>query len=187
LNAPGIKAFRLMLEGFYVRPFSDRVKSRNGLHLCHESLLRLYYMKTALTLVIALFAVSIAFGQVTIKPGIGLNWTDYSKGQDDGTFNMKTGWYAGASALFGNKIYVELGVFYVKKTTEFEATQAGVTTRTSTRDDFPLNSPAQWSRQRDPWSLGCHRECKRPDRHNWRFFRHDSLPQRTDRLIQRDP
>ena len=88
-------------------------------------------MRKALTLLVALFAVSVAFGQVTLKPGIGLNWTDFSKNPDDGSFKMKTGWHVGASALFGNKIYGELGAFYVEKTTEFSSTQAGVETTTN--------------------------------------------------------
>ena len=83
-------------------------------------------MKKFFTLMLFAMTASVMSGQVTLKPGIGLNWTDFSKTQDDGDFKAKVGWHVGASALFGNKIYGELGVFYVEKTTNFVSSTSGV-------------------------------------------------------------
>lgn len=71
-----------------------------------------------------LFAASMLFvcalqAQTTIKPAIGLNFTDWSYNDADGDFKAKAGWQIGGSVAFGKKFYVEPGIFYVGKSTEF--------------------------------------------------------------------
>lgn len=61
----------------------------------------------------------------TIKPAVGLNFTDWSKNPSTGEVKSRAGWQLGGSIAFGKKFYVEPGVFYVGKATEFvsESTQ----------------------------------------------------------------
>ena len=67
---------------------------------------------------------SIGLGQVsvsqTIKPGVGLNFTDVVA-NGGGTASGRTGWQFGASVAFGQKIYVEPGIFYQSKSAEFSS------------------------------------------------------------------
>ncbi|HEY6503530.1 MAG TPA: outer membrane beta-barrel protein [Chitinophagaceae bacterium] len=56
--------------------------------------------------------------QLTIKPGIGLNVTDYSKDPWTGEAKAKTGWQIGGTVAFGKRLYFETGLFYVGKSTE---------------------------------------------------------------------
>jgi hypothetical protein len=67
---------------------------------------------------------SIGLGKVcvsqTIKPGVGLNFTDVV-GNGDGTASGRTGWQFGASVAFGKKIYVEPGIFYQSKSANFSS------------------------------------------------------------------
>jgi hypothetical protein len=58
--------------------------------------------------------------QTTIKPTVGLNFTDWSKDDATGEFKAKAGWQIGGSVAFGKKFYVEPGLFYVGKSTEFQ-------------------------------------------------------------------
>ena len=58
--------------------------------------------------------------QTTIKPTVGLNFTDWSKDPaSGGEFKAKAGWQIGGSVAFGKKFYVEPGLFYVGKSTDF--------------------------------------------------------------------
>jgi len=54
-----------------------------------------------------------------LKPGVGLNFTDIST--DDGEAKAKAGWQIGGSIAFGEKFYIEPGVFYVGKSSEYTA------------------------------------------------------------------
>lgn len=76
-------------------------------------------MKYLLTLVtILMFGAFAAHAQVTIKPAVGVNFSDYSKDPATGEYKSKVGWQIGGSVAFGKKWYFEPGIFYVKKSTE---------------------------------------------------------------------
>jgi hypothetical protein len=70
------------------------------------------------------------FSQTTIKPAIGLNFTDWSKNVSTGDFQAKAGYQIGGSVAFGKKIYIEPGLFYVGKSTQFTSSD------TETSQDF---------------------------------------------------
>jgi hypothetical protein len=72
-----------------------------------------------------LFAAAIQ-AQTTIKPAAGLNFTDWSNDASTGEFKAKAGWQIGGSVAFGKKIYIEPGVFYVGKSTEFVSSNTNV-------------------------------------------------------------
>src|SRR6478609_5758009 len=65
------------------------------------------------------------FAQITIKPAMGINFTDWSKDQTLGEFQSKVGYQFGGSVAIGRKFYFEPGLFYVQKTTEFINTGGG--------------------------------------------------------------
>ncbi|REG91562.1 outer membrane beta-barrel protein [Algoriphagus antarcticus] len=52
-----------------------------------------------------------------LKPGVGLNFTDFTT--NSGEASAKAGWQIGASMAFGNKVYIEPGLFYVGKSSEY--------------------------------------------------------------------
>lgn len=54
----------------------------------------------------------------TLKPGLGLNVTDWSKEPNSSEVKGKIGFQIGGSIAFGKKIYIEPGIFYVGKSTE---------------------------------------------------------------------
>ncbi len=61
------------------------------------------------------------FAQVELKPAIGFNITNVSKDPDTGKANGQAGFQIGVSALIGDKFYVDPGIFWVKKSTQFVA------------------------------------------------------------------
>jgi hypothetical protein len=86
------------------------------------------FMKSLILSVFALFTVSILAAQTTIKPGIGLNFTDFSQDPIGGEFKAQVGWQIGGSVAFGKKFYFEPGIFYVGKSTEFQSSSSGTPT-----------------------------------------------------------
>lgn len=82
---------------------------------------KLYFSLAAL-----LIGVMVGHAQVVIKPAIGMNFTNLSKDLDDGEFKSKVGWQIGGSILLGKKFYVEPGIFYVQKTSEFESSSSSI-------------------------------------------------------------
>ncbi len=77
-------------------------------------------MKKHILLIASLFlCVSLLSAQTTIKPGVGLNFTDFSKDPASSEFKAKVGYQIGGSVAFGKKFYIEPGLFYVGKATEF--------------------------------------------------------------------
>ena len=86
------------------------------------------FMKSLILSLFALFTVSILAAQTTIKPGVGLNFTDFSQDPVGGEFKAKVGWQIGGSVAFGKKFYFEPGLFYVGKSTEFQSTASGTPT-----------------------------------------------------------
>lgn len=75
-------------------------------------------MKKLFLLLAAVLAVFTGFSQVTIKPSVGMSLNNFSE-TTSGEFKAKPGVQIGASAAFGKKFYVEPGVFYTGKSTEF--------------------------------------------------------------------
>jgi hypothetical protein len=67
---------------------------------------------------IMLLAVISGFSQITIKPAIGMSFSDFST-TSTGDTKGKVGAQIGGSVAFGKKFYVEPGVFYATKSTEF--------------------------------------------------------------------
>jgi hypothetical protein len=57
--------------------------------------------------------------QMVIKPAIGVNFTDFSKNTSTGNFESRTGWQIGGSVMLGKKFYIEPGLFYMEKSTQF--------------------------------------------------------------------
>lgn len=57
--------------------------------------------------------------QVALKPAVGFNLSNVSKDPASGEVKGQMAWQAGASVLIGRKFYIEPGVFYVKKNTEY--------------------------------------------------------------------
>ncbi len=74
--------------------------------------------KITLSLFFLSFAIA-SFGQVELKPAIGINVTNVSKDPDTGSTKGQVGFQVGASVLIGEKFYVDPGIFYVKKSTQF--------------------------------------------------------------------
>ena len=82
--------------------------------------------KSILTLLSLLIGIS-SFSQIELKPAIGINLTDVSKDPESSKASGQVGYQVGASVLIGKKFYVDPGIFWVKKSTEFveEGTSAG--------------------------------------------------------------
>lgn len=78
-----------------------------------------------------LFLLSVTFllagmlhAQTGIKPAVGLNLTDWTYDDASGEFKARPGWQVGGSVAFGKKIYVEPGIFYTGKATDFIVTNS---------------------------------------------------------------
>jgi len=92
-------------------------------------------MKTLLLSFVALLLVSFLSAQTTIKPGIGLNFTDFSKDPASSEFKAKVGYQVGGTVAFGKKFYIEPGLFYVGKSTEFTTSSS----TTPEKQDFKIS------------------------------------------------
>ncbi|HEX5024249.1 MAG TPA: outer membrane beta-barrel protein [Agriterribacter sp.] len=57
--------------------------------------------------------------QLVLKPAVGINLTDFSKNPGSGEYQSKVGYQVGGSVSFGQMIYIEPGLFFVKKSTEY--------------------------------------------------------------------
>jgi hypothetical protein len=83
--------------------------------------------KLSLFLLVMLLAVVSVFSQATIKPSIGISYNNFSgTSVDDG--KGQVGMQLGGSVAFGKKFYVEPGVFYATKSTEFTSATSTNTT-----------------------------------------------------------
>jgi len=74
--------------------------------------------KLSLFFAVMLFAVIIGFSQIKIKPSVGISYNDFS-GTSVEDAKGKIGMQLGGSVAFGKKFYIEPGVFYATKSTEF--------------------------------------------------------------------
>lgn len=76
-------------------------------------------MKKLFSLVVTTAVLSIVTqAQITLKPHVGVNFTDFSINSSDGSASGKAGFLGGLSVAFGKKIYFEPGLQYVAKSTE---------------------------------------------------------------------
>ncbi len=58
--------------------------------------------------------------QVTLKPGVGINVSTWSN-LDGLDTKGKLGWQVGLSAVFGEKLYLEPGIFYQQRSSEISS------------------------------------------------------------------
>lgn len=72
--------------------------------------------------------------QVTLKPGVGVNFMDFSKSPTTGEYKSQTGYQIGGSVAFGQKFYVEPGFFYGKKSVKYQSGTTGISDA-----DYKLN------------------------------------------------
>lgn len=80
------------------------------------------FMKYILSaFIVMVFSIAGTTAQVAIKPTVGVNFTDFSKDPSTGKYQSKLGYQFGGSVAFGKKIYIEPGIFWVKKSTEYVA------------------------------------------------------------------
>jgi len=79
-------------------------------------------MRKLFLLAVAVLVASVSFGQAAFKPSIGLSLNNFSG--ESGDFKAKPGAQIGASVAFGKKFYVEPGVFYASKSTEFVSSES---------------------------------------------------------------
>ncbi len=77
-------------------------------------------MKKILLLILTSLGFTFLSQAQNIKPTIGINFTDVIS-DGNGTATGRTGWQLGASMVFGEKIYVEPGIFYQSKSAEFSS------------------------------------------------------------------
>jgi Outer membrane protein beta-barrel domain len=81
--------------------------------------------KTILLYVLAVLSSFSAIAQTTIKPTIGMNFTDITV--TDGEAKGKAGSLIGGSVAFGKKFYVEPGIYWVGKSTEITSSTSSTT------------------------------------------------------------
>lgn len=70
-----------------------------------------------------LLAVVTGFSQATIKPSVGISFNDFSE-TPTGDVKGQVGMQIGGAVAFGKKFYIEPGVFYATKSTEFTYTSS---------------------------------------------------------------
>lgn len=75
-------------------------------------------MKKLSLLFVMLFFVVTAFSQATIKPSVGISFNNFSE-TTTGDVKGQVGMQIGGAVAFGKKFYIEPGVYYATKSTEF--------------------------------------------------------------------
>ncbi len=63
-----------------------------------------------------------ARAQLLLKPAVGVSLTDFSKDPQSGQAKGRIGWQAGGTVLAGERLYLEGGVFYARRSTDITAT-----------------------------------------------------------------
>ncbi|WP_186756182.1 outer membrane beta-barrel protein [Echinicola salinicaeni] len=81
-------------------------------------------MKKLLLIFVAALITTMVHAQVELKPAIGLTFSNVTKDPDSGEAKAKLGYQFGGSVLFGDKFYIEPGLFYAQKSTKFSDTNA---------------------------------------------------------------
>lgn len=84
-------------------------------------------MKTLLIAALAMLATSTGLlAQAQVKPGVGLSFTNITGTGEDVTGRI--GWQIGGSVAFGERFYIEPGVFYQTESVEFVSPSTSSTT-----------------------------------------------------------
>jgi len=83
--------------------------------------------KLFLSMSVFLLAVITGFSQATFKPGVGISFNDFST-TSTGDAKGKVGMQIGGSVAFGKKFYIEPGVYYATKSSEFTYASSPTTT-----------------------------------------------------------
>ncbi|HKL02609.1 MAG TPA: hypothetical protein VJ911_03000, partial [Cryomorphaceae bacterium] len=79
-------------------------------------------MKNQYLLLIFIIALPIiTSAQIEIRPFLGMNFSDVRKSTDGASTEAKLGGQIGASVLIGNKFYVNPGIAYFSRSTEFSS------------------------------------------------------------------
>src|SRR5882757_10486537 len=77
-------------------------------------------MKHSISLIaFILLSACILNAQVELKPAVGFNLTDFSKNASTGKYKSKVGYQVGGSIAIGNKVYIEPGAYYLRRSTKF--------------------------------------------------------------------
>lgn len=63
-----------------------------------------------------------ARAQLILKPAVGVNLTDFSKDPQSGQAKGKVGWQAGGTVQAGERLYLEGGLFYARRSTDITTT-----------------------------------------------------------------
>ncbi len=67
---------------------------------------------------------TICMGQIKIKPALGINFTDFSKDPGTGQYKSQVGYQIGGSVAIGGKWYLEPGIYWTHKSTEYQTNQS---------------------------------------------------------------
>lgn len=71
------------------------------------------------------FSITVCIGQIKIKPALGINFTDFSKDPGTGEYKSKLGYQVGGSVAIGKKWYIEPGLYWTHKSTEYQTSVSG--------------------------------------------------------------
>jgi hypothetical protein len=84
-------------------------------------------MRYCTPLVMLLLVAGLAQAQLTLKPGVGITYGDFSKDPSTGKFNGKVGYEFGGSILSGKDTYFEGGFFYQRLSVEYQEASTSAT------------------------------------------------------------
>lgn len=82
--------------------------------------------KIVFSLIAVLGFTAASQAQLTVKPVTGISITNFSKTPQGSTSKAKIGYQVGATASYGDRYYVESGILYSVRNTEFSSTDAAV-------------------------------------------------------------
>lgn len=115
-------------------------------------------MKNLLILISLFFSVTYLASAQAIKPTVGLNFTDVKSADD--VANGKGSWQIGLSMEFGEKMYVEPGIFFISRNYAFDG---------SSSPNLGLSDP-NFKGIRIPVSLGAYLIGNEESTFAWRGF-----------------
>ncbi|HBH05346.1 MAG TPA: hypothetical protein DDX92_01930 [Flavobacteriales bacterium] len=84
-----------------------------------------FIMKKLLLFISIIAFASISFGQISIKPALGVNFSTMTDAPSGFDSNMGVSWQIGGSVAIGKKLYVEPGIFWWNMTQQFSSSTAG--------------------------------------------------------------
>ena len=84
-------------------------------------------LSAPLVLAALLLAPGAAGAQIAAKPSVGGGFSDVSNDPATGSATGKVGWQVGGTFLAGQKLYLEAGAFYARKSTDITTTDGANT------------------------------------------------------------